>query len=107
LVTITTYQNKKTIKEVGSSSTRSIFHCETINVVTFQFKLLSSMRIHHVFHVSLLEPYDHAHTILEIIHNPLPHIEIDNKKKNEMEDILELRILIVNSNILFINMNMI
>jgi hypothetical protein len=65
------------------------------------------MRIHHVFHVFLLEPYDHAHTILEIIHNPLPHIEIDNKQKYEMEDILELRILIVNSNILFINMNMI
>jgi hypothetical protein len=64
------------------------------------------MRIHHVFHVSLLEPYK-AHTILEIIHNPFPLIEVDNKQKYEMEDFLELRILIVNSNILFINMNMI
>jgi hypothetical protein len=34
-----------------------------INVVTFQLKLLGSMKIHPMFHVSLLEPY-HVSTIL-------------------------------------------
>jgi hypothetical protein len=63
LVSTTTYQDNKAIKEVGSLDVRSIFHVKQINVVIFQFKLPSSMRIHHVFHISLFEPY-HTSTIL-------------------------------------------
>jgi hypothetical protein len=60
--------------------------------MTFQLKLLSFMKIHHVSHVSLLEPY-HASTILRRIHDPLPPIDqIDGEQKYEMEDILDSRI---------------
>jgi hypothetical protein len=62
-----------------------------INVMVFQLKLLSSMKIHHVFHVSLLEPY-HTFTIPRKIHDPLPLIKVDGGKKNEVEDILDSRI---------------
>jgi uncharacterized protein YifN (PemK superfamily) len=62
-----------------------------IDVVAFQLKLLSCMKIHHVFHVSLLELY-HASTILGKIHNPFPPIEVDNEQKYDMEDILDSRI---------------
>jgi hypothetical protein len=48
------------------------------NVAAFQLKFLGSMKIHHVFHVSLLEPY-HASTIPEKIHDPPPPIEVDNE----------------------------
>jgi hypothetical protein len=49
------------------------------------------MRIHHLFHVSLLEPY-HMFTILKWIHDPLPLIEVNNEQEYEMEEILDLRI---------------
>ncbi len=62
-----------------------------INVMAFQLKFLGSMRIHHVFHVSLLEPY-HASTILGRIHDPPPPIEIDGEHEYEMEDILDSKI---------------
>jgi hypothetical protein len=44
-----------------------------INVVAFQLKFLGFMRIHLVFHVSLLEPY-HASMNPRKIHDPLPPI---------------------------------
>ncbi len=62
-----------------------------INVVAFQLKLLDSMRIHHVFYVSLLEPY-HAFTIQGRIHETLPPIEIDGEQEYEVENILDSRI---------------
>jgi len=49
-----------------------------INIVTLQFKLANSLKIHLVFHVSLLKPY-HVSTILRIIHKPLPFIEINSE----------------------------
>jgi hypothetical protein len=49
------------------------------------------MKIHLVFHVSLLEPY-HASTILGRIHDPHLAIEINNEQEYEMEDILNSRI---------------
>jgi hypothetical protein len=48
------------------------------NIVAFQHKLLGLMKIHLVFHVSLLEPY-HASTIPGRIYDPLPPIEIDGE----------------------------
>jgi uncharacterized membrane protein len=65
-----------------------IFIMKEINVMVFQLKLPSSMRIHHVFRVSLLEPY-HTFTISEIIHNPFPLIKVDGEQKYEVEDILD------------------
>jgi hypothetical protein len=76
-----------------------------VNVVAFQLKLQSSMKIHHVFHVSLLKPY-HASTIIGKIHDPLPPIEIDGDQEYEMEDILDSWVKFVNSSILFIGMGM-
>jgi hypothetical protein len=49
------------------------------------------MKIHHVFHVSLLEPY-HAFTILGRIHDPSPPIEVDGEHEYEVEDLLDSRI---------------
>jgi hypothetical protein len=62
-----------------------------INVVAFQLKLLNSIRIHLVFHVSLLELY-HTYTIPRKIHDPSPPIQVDGKHEYEMEDILDSKI---------------
>jgi hypothetical protein len=61
-----------------------------INVVVFQFKLVGSMKIHPMFHVSLLEPY-HASTIPRRIHNQPSPIEVDGEHEYEVEDILDSR----------------
>ncbi len=77
-----------------------------INVVVFQFKLLGYMRIHHVFHVFLLEPY-HAFTIPRRVHDPLSPIEVDGEHEYEMDFTFWIqKSLIDNSNILFISMGM-
>jgi hypothetical protein len=47
------------------------------------------MKIHPMFHVSLLEPY-HAFTILWRIHDPPPPIEVDGEQKYEVENILDI-----------------
>jgi hypothetical protein len=49
------------------------------------------MRIHHVFHVSLLEFY-HTSTIPRKIHDPPRPIEVDGEHEYEVEDILNSRI---------------
>jgi hypothetical protein len=100
-----TYQNNKAIREVGSSKVSPFLIVKQINDVTFQLKLSSSMKIHPMFHVSLLEPY-HMSTIIERIHDPLPPIDVNGEHEYEVEDILDSKIFIVNSNILFIGMGM-
>jgi len=47
-----------------------------INVMVFQLKLPGSMKIHPMFHVSLLELY-HAFTIPGGSHDPIPPIEVN------------------------------
>ncbi len=59
-----------------------------INVMAFQFKLPSSMKIHQVFHVSLLKFY-HTSTIPRRIHYPPPPIEVNGEYKYEVKDILD------------------
>ncbi len=59
-----------------------------INVMAFQFKFPSSMKIHHVYHVSLLEFY-HASTNPERIHDPPPLIEVYGEHEYEVKDILD------------------
>jgi hypothetical protein len=51
--------------------------------------ILNSIRIHPMFHVSLLELY-HASMIPKKIHDPSPPIQIDGKHEYEVEDILDL-----------------
>jgi hypothetical protein len=67
------------------------FIVKQINVVAFQLKLPGSMKIHPMFHISLLELY-HASTNPRRIHDPPPPIEIDGEHEYEMEDILESKI---------------
>jgi hypothetical protein len=50
------------------------------------------MNIHHVFHVSLLEPY-HASTIPRKTHEPILPIVINGEQEYEVEKILDSRIL--------------
>jgi len=61
-----------------------------INVVVFKLKLPSSMKVHLMFHVSLLEPY-HASTISKRIHDPPLTIKIEGEQKYEV-DILDSKI---------------
>jgi hypothetical protein len=63
-----------------------------INVVTFQFKLSVFMKIHHVFHVSLLgRPY-HVFLIVGRIHDPPSPIENNGEQEYKVNDILDSRI---------------
>jgi hypothetical protein len=50
-----------------------------INVVILQLKLLGSIKIHPMFHVSFLKPY-HTSTIPKRIYDPPPPIEIDGEQ---------------------------
>ncbi len=62
-----------------------------INTMAFRFKLPNSMKIHLVFHVSLLEP-NHVSTILGRTHEPPSPIIVDDEQKYEVEEISDLRI---------------
>ncbi len=62
-----------------------------INKVAFQLKFQDCMKIHLMFHVSLLEPY-HASTILRRTHELPPPIIVDDEQKYEVEEILDSRI---------------
>jgi hypothetical protein len=59
--------------------------------MAFQFKLPNSMKIHPIFHVSLLEPY-HASTIQGRTHKPTPLIVVDGEQEYKIEKILDSRI---------------
>jgi hypothetical protein len=62
-----------------------------INTMAFQLKLLDSMKIHPVFHVSLLKPY-HVSTIIKRTHEPTPPIVVNGEQKYEVEEILNSKI---------------
>jgi hypothetical protein len=65
------------------------------------------MRIHFVFHVSLLgQPY-HVFIIVGKIHDPPSPIENNGEHGYKVKDIWIQGSLIINSNILFISMGMI
>jgi hypothetical protein len=52
--------------------------CEQINDMAFQLKLPGSMKIHLMFHVSLLER-DHMCTIPRKFHGPPPPIDVNGE----------------------------
>jgi hypothetical protein len=62
-----------------------------INPVRYRLELLSTMHIHPVFHVSLLEPYKKSQIPNEISLPP-PPIEIDHNLEYEVEEILDSRL---------------
>ncbi len=62
-----------------------------INEVAYRLNLPSSMKIHPVFHVSLLEPYKES-TIPGRLQQPPPPIEIDGEEEFEVSEILDSRI---------------
>jgi len=76
-----------------------------ISVMAFKLKLLGFMWIHHMFHVSLLEPY-HTSTISRKIHDSPPSIEINGEQEYEWTTFWIQRSLTVNSNIWFISRGM-
>ncbi len=49
------------------------------------------MKIHLVFHVSMLEPY-HVSTILGRTHEPTPPIVVNGEKEYKVEEILDSNI---------------
>lgn len=61
-----------------------------INEVAYRLDLPTSMKIHPVFHVSLLEPYKES-TIPGRLQVPPPPIEIDGEEEFEISEILDSR----------------
>jgi len=59
-----------------------------VNPVTFKLDLPAAMRIHDVFHVSLLEPFV-PNTIPGRVAAPPPVVEVDGKDEYEVEEILD------------------
>jgi hypothetical protein len=59
--------------------------------LAYKLELPTSMRIHPVFHVSLLEPY-RTNTIPGRVQPPPPPIEVEGEEEFEVEEILDSRI---------------
>ena len=65
---------------------------ERINDVAYRLELTPSMKIHDVFHVSLLEKY-HQNTLTGRTQPRLPPIKIDGKEEFVVNDILDSRLV--------------
>jgi hypothetical protein len=63
--------------------------------VYYRLMLPSSMKIHPVFHVSLLDPYKPS-TILDRTQDPLPPVVVDDELEWEVEEILDSRSVVAN-----------
>ena len=61
---------------------------EPVSKQAYKLKLPQTMKIHDVFHVSLLEPCDRAHKGNILL--PLP-INVESKNKYEVEEIFNSR----------------
>jgi hypothetical protein len=81
-----------TFQKIGLPKTLSIPQCEENQwCCLLASKFPSSIKIHYVFHISLLEPY-HTFIILGKNHEPPSLIEINGEQKNEVEKIIDSRI---------------
>lgn len=63
---------------------------EQINPIAYRLYLPESMKIHPVFHVSLLEPYKNVNIPRRRQVPPLP-MEVDNNEEFEVEEVLDSR----------------
>jgi hypothetical protein len=102
---MTTYQNNKAIREVGSLEARSIPHRETNQCNRFPiqaFKFYDNPSCVSCFFVGTLP---HIY-IPRRVYDPPPPIKVDGEREYEVEDIWIQTFLIINSNILFIGMGM-
>jgi hypothetical protein len=63
-----------------------------INPVAYRLRLPPNMRIHDVFHVSLLEPY-HGNVIPGRTQEPAPAVTIDGHEEFEVKEILDSRFI--------------
>ena len=64
---------------------------DQVNPVAFRLNLPHSMKIHNVFHVSLLEPYTPNTLPGRFEEPPLP-VDVDGELEYEVDEILDLRI---------------
>ena len=62
-----------------------------INNIAFHLELLPSMKIHAIFHISLLEPYKESSILSKF--QVLPPIEIEGQEEFEVSEILNSRII--------------
>ena len=68
---------------------------ERVNDLAFRLELPAHMKIHDVFHVNLLEPYNHS-TIVGRTNEPIPPIEYEDGLGNveyEVNEILDVKII--------------
>ena len=63
-----------------------------INKVAFQLDLPPHMRLHPVFHVSLLEPYA-SNSIPDHVIPPSPSIELDEGQEYDVKSILDSKVV--------------
>jgi hypothetical protein len=83
--------NDMTFQEIGLLKTWSISHCEENQWCRLlASKFASSIKIHYVFHISLLEPY-HTSIVLGKNHEPPSLIEINGEQKYTLENIIDSR----------------
>ena len=61
-----------------------------INLIAYRLELPATMKIHPIFHVSLLEPYRESYFLGRVQSLP-PSIEIENHEKYEVDKILDSR----------------
>jgi hypothetical protein len=100
LVSMTTYQDNKAIKEVGSLKARSILQCETNqchDFLTQVFKFYENPSCVSCFLVGTLP----TSTIPRRIHDPPSPIEVHGEQEYEVKDILDS--IISNSQFQYLN----
>ena len=72
------------LQEARLEALGPLFHHQMHRTQAYQLALPSSMHIHNVFHVSLLEPY-YASTIPGHMKPPLPPVVMDSEQEFEID----------------------